>query len=94
MVALLGAHEVSVAGRQGSHVTVSVTKPAGACGTPTAVVHTVALPAKDGLYLVWVLLAEDGVVSDADLQTMMSTIRPAGLETRCNRSRRADGNWC
>ncbi|GAA5145617.1 hypothetical protein GCM10023321_03780 [Pseudonocardia eucalypti] len=93
-VRLLAVREVTVGGRRGSHVAAMVTKPPGSCGTPTAVVHAVAFPAAANLSLVWVLLADDGVVGDPDLQQMINSIRPAGLGAQCDRAKPADGNWC
>lgn len=93
-VRLLAVREVTVGGRRGSHVAAMVTKPPGSCGTPTAVVHAVAFPAAGNLSLVWVLLADEGVVGDPDLQQMINSIRPAGLGSQCDRAKPADGNWC
>jgi hypothetical protein len=83
-----------VGGSKASYAIATVTKPAGACGVKTALVHTVALPGKNGQSVVWVLLADTDSVPMGDVQTMLGSIRPAGLEAKCDPARQAVGSWC
>ena len=85
---------VTVGDLQGSYVVAKVVKPAGACGAATAQVHTVALPGRGGQTVVWVLLADTGTVTAGDVQQMIASVRPAGLQAKCEPSRQATGSWC
>jgi hypothetical protein len=68
------------------------------CENPArATIHTVAAPARNGQSLVWVLLVDDDIpdgVGDADVDQMIRSLRPAGLEVKCDPSRVAVGTWC
>jgi hypothetical protein len=79
-----------------SHVVTVVDVPTpGPCGTPRAVIHTVAAPSTDGKSVVWVLLADRDVPDtppDAEIGQIISTLRPAGLP--CDPERNAQGSWC
>ena len=88
---------VTVNGQAGSHVVADIVVPSGACGSPHKVIHTVAVHDGTGESLVWVLLAEQdvpGAVTDADIDQIIRSLRPAGLEERCDPGRDAVGSWC
>jgi hypothetical protein len=88
---------VTVNGQAGSHVITEVTVPSGGCGSPRKVIHTVAVPDGKGQAVVWVLLAErdvPGAVTDADVDRIIQTLRPAGLQQSCDPSRNPVGSWC
>ncbi|MFC4942778.1 serine/threonine-protein kinase [Pseudonocardia sp. GCM10023141] len=88
---------VTVAGKVGGHVVADIQMPAGSCGAPRKAVHAVALPSKNGQNVVWVLLAErdvPGAVTDADISQMITTLRPAGLEQKCDPAAKTVGSWC
>jgi hypothetical protein len=61
-------------------------------------VHAVAVPSgTPGESVVLVLLAErdvPGAVTDAEVVLIASTLRPAGLEERCDPTRDVLGSWC
>jgi serine/threonine protein kinase len=91
------ARPVAANGHAGSHVTAEVTVESGTCGSPRKVIHTVAVPDGKGQSVVWVLLAErdvPGAVTDADIERMIQTLRPAGLQQSCDPSRDPVGSWC
>jgi len=94
VVRLSGPVSVTAGGRTGSHVTATVTKPAGSCGSPEATVHAVALPGNGGQSVVWVLMADSGTLADADLARVISSLRPAGLTAKCDKAGTVVGSWC
>lgn len=86
---------VTVEGRAASRVSAAVTAPpGGTCGTPRASVHAIAVPDGRGKALVYVVLADEGTVSEPEITQMIGSIRPAGLPQRCDPSGRAVGSWC
>jgi hypothetical protein len=88
---------VTVNGRVGSHLVAEVAVPPDRCGSRRKVMHTVAVPDGAGASLVWVLLAEQdvpGAITDADVEAILATLRPAGLEHECEPNIRAIGSWC
>jgi hypothetical protein len=90
---------VTVAGKPASHVVADVTVPGpDTCENPArATIHTVAAPARNGQSLVWVALVDNDIpdgVGDADVDQMIRSLRPAGLEVKCDPSRVAVGTWC
>jgi len=91
------ARRVTVNGQAARHVTAEVTVPSGGCGSPRKVIHTVAVPDGKGQSVVWVLLGErdvPGAVTDADVDRIIPTLRPAGLAQSCDPTRVAVGSWC
>lgn len=97
-VTLSAAKPITAGAVAGQHVVGDVTMPTGSCGSARKVVHTVALPAKNpSQNVVWVLLAEAGIpdaVTDAQIDQMIPTLRPAGLEAKCDPASPAVGSWC
>jgi hypothetical protein len=88
---------VTVNGQAGSHVVTEVTAAPGGCGSPRKVIHTVAVPDGSGESVALVLLAErdvPGAVSDADVDRIVQTLRPAGLEQSCRADSDPVGSWC
>lgn len=84
-------------GVAGQHVISSIAMPAGSCGSARKVVHTVALPSKNSQNVVWVLLAEADIpqsVTTAQIDQMITTLRPAGLEAKCAKDAQTVGSWC
>jgi hypothetical protein len=92
------ATDVATTGGRGSQVVAEITMPAGSCGSPRKAVHAVAVPSgTPGESVVLVLLAErdvPGAVTDAEVVLIASTLRPAGLEERCDPTRDVLGSWC
>jgi hypothetical protein len=88
---------VTVDGQGGSHVVADVAVPAGSCAAPRAAVHAVAVPDGKGQSIVWVLLTErdvPGALSDEQIDQVIGTLRPAGLQQKCDPTRRVVGSWC
>jgi hypothetical protein len=85
---------VTVGDRQGSFVIATVRKPAGSCGAATAEMLTVALPGRAGESVVFVLLADTGVLTGDDVERMASSIRPAGQPAKCDPIQQVTGSWC
>jgi hypothetical protein len=88
---------VTVNGQGGSHLTADVTVSPEKCGSRRKVMHVVAVPDGAGASLVWVLFAEQdvpGALTDADVDAIVATLRPAGLEHECAPEIRAVGSWC
>lgn len=85
---------ILVGGRQGSLSTAYVTKPEGTCGSRQVRIQAVALPGNRGESVVWMMIGQQGDVSDDDLLRIIGTIRPAGMPTRCDPVSPAPGNWC
>lgn len=86
-------------GTPATHVVTEVEVPSPApCGSRRAVLHTVAAPARNGTSVVWVLLADLDVPTtptDADIATMISTLRDPGLAPGCDGVEPVVvGRWC
>lgn len=89
--------QVTVNGQVGSHLAADVTVSPERCGSRRKVMHVVAVPDGAGASLAWVLFAEQdvpGAVTDADVDAIVATLRPAGLEHQCAPDIRAVGSWC
>lgn len=74
-------HPISVGGVTGQEATATVTvrDRRNSCSPPGAVVHTVAMPPKNGRVAVLIVIADQSVAdaaSDADLQKIAGSLRP------------------
>jgi len=91
------AQPLTVGGRAGSHVAVEIRdNPRGGCETPHAALHVLAVPDGRGQSVVLVVLADldaPGAVTPAEIDQILTTLRPAGQQAAC-KDGNATGTWC
>jgi hypothetical protein len=87
----------TVGDRTGSHVAVEIRdNPQGGCASPHATLRVLAVPDGKGQSVVLVVLADldaPGAVTPAEIDQMLTTLRPAGQQAAC-RDNKATGTWC
>ncbi|MGW4245137.1 hypothetical protein [Nocardia sp. NPDC004722] len=97
---LSSVETLTIQGKPAAHITATMANPGpNDCSHPaTTIVHTLAVPANSGQFVVMVVFADkdvDGAVTADTISKMYTTLRPAGLDlATCKQDNPVVGTWC